>query len=98
MRGKPRVPSIVPKLDEPKVVLGPLNCTLFMRLMISARIIRAFPPLPSGSIFWNATSVCVLKGVRIRESVRGELPRVNAGAVDQAPGLNQLLMQEQPGS
>src|SRR5437899_7417369 len=97
-RGKPRVAEIWPKLEEPKRVPGALNCALLKRLMISARTIRVLLPLPRGSTFWSATSVCVLNGVRMRVSVRGALPKVKAGACDHAAGLNQLLMQEQAGS
>src|SRR5438477_9494509 len=97
MRGKPRELEMWPKLEEPKTVLGPLNCVLLKRLMISARTMIARPP-PTGSVFWSATSVWVLNGVRMRVSVRGALLSVNAGAVDHAAGLNQLLMQLHSGS
>ena len=53
---------------------------------------------PRGSIFWSATSVWVLNGVRMRVSVRGALPKVKAGAADHAARSNQLAMQPQPGS
>ena len=75
--------AIWPKLEEPKRVFGPLNCALLKRLMISARSISVRLP-PSGSTFCRATSVCVLNGVSWRESVRGELPKVKAGAIDHA--------------
>src|SRR5687768_1333519 len=91
-RGKPRVDEMRPKSEEPNWMFGPLNCALFRMLNNSARTISVRPP-PSGSVFWNATSVWVLNGVRMRVSVRGALPKVNAGAVDHAAGLNQLLMQ-----
>src|SRR5450432_1273988 len=96
-RGKPRELEIWPKLEEPKTVLGPLNCVLLKTLMISARSMIVRPP-PTGSVFWNATSVWVLNGVRMRVSVRGASPRVNAGAAVQAAGLNQLLRQLHAGS
>src|SRR6185295_4178348 len=95
-RGNPRVDEIRPKLEEPNVMFGPLNCVLLKMLMISARIINAPPPI--GSVFWKATSVWVLKGVRMPVSVRGELPKVNGVAVVHAAGLNQLLRQLQSGS
>ena len=78
-------------------MFGPLNCVLLNMLMISARTISSLLP-PIGSVFWKATSVWVLNGVSIRVSVRGALPKVNAGACDHAAGLNQLLMQEHSGS
>src|SRR5687768_2884256 len=96
MRGNPRVDEMRPKLEEPNVMFGPLNCVLLNTLMISARTIRAPPPI--GSVFWNAMSVWVLNGVRMRVSVRGALPKVNGAAVVQAAGLNQLLRQLQDGS
>ena len=65
----------VPKDDEPKVMSGPLNWVLLKMLIISKRIMISFEP-PRGSTFWNAMSVCVLKGVRMSVSVRGELPKV----------------------
>ena len=46
-----------PKLEEPNVVFGPLNCVLLKMLMISARSISEPPPI--GSVFWKATSVWV---------------------------------------
>src|SRR5688572_18818756 len=95
-RGKPREDEIRPKLEEPKVMFGPLNWVLLKTLMISARSMSS--PRPRGSVFWNATSVCDLNGVRMRVSVRGALPKVNAGAADQAAGLNQLARQPQAGS
>src|SRR5262245_46857190 len=97
-RGKPRDEEILPKLEPPKTVLGPLNWVLLKMLMISARSMICLLPPPMGSIFWNATSVWVLFGVRMSVLVRGELPNVNAGAADHAPVLNQLLMQLQSGS
>src|SRR5947199_9322216 len=76
---------------------GPLNCVLLKMLIISNRTMTCLVP-PSGSTFWNATSVWVLKGVRMSVSVRGALPNVNVGAFDQAAGLNQLAMQPHSGS
>src|SRR6185369_6839639 len=95
-RGNPRVDGSRPKLEGPNVRFGPLNCVLLKMLMTSARSISAPPPI--GSVFWKATSVWVLNGVRMPVSVRGELPKVNGVAVVQAAGLNQLLRQLHAGS
>src|SRR6476646_410326 len=95
-RGNPRVDEMRPKLEEPNVMFGPLNCVLLKMLMISARIIKAPPPI--GSVFWKATSVWVLNGVRMSVFVRGALPNVNGAAVVQAAELNQLMRQLHAGS
>src|SRR4029453_743298 len=97
IRGNPREDDILPKLDEPNVVIGPLNCVLLKMLMNSKRTMISLLP-PTGSVFWNATSICVLNGVRCSGFVRGAFPTVKGGPADQAPALNQLLRHEQAGS